>query len=167
MCAVIFCCRILDMSIDTIRMVLTVKEKTGLAALSGFFEAFIWFIVVRQALTSSMTGLPLALAYGGGFAAGTYIGGKIARRVIRTNVVMQVVTSGHNNTLVRAIQQAGFAVTVVNANATEFGGEKYLLFSEITGSQIAEYKQLIHELDPHAFIMVQETKYVYNGFMRK
>lgn len=167
LCAEIFCCRILDVSCCTVRTVLTVKEKTTLAALVGFFEAFIWFVVVRQAMNSSETGLPVALAYGGGFAAGTYVGGKIAKRLIRYNVVMQVVSSKRDDELVRALQAAKFAVTVVDTKATAFGPEKYMLFSEIGSRRLEEYKKLVYSLDPGAFIMVQETKYVFNGFMRK
>lgn len=167
LCAEIFCCRILDVSCSTLRTVLTVKEKTVFAALVGFFEASIWFIVVRQALTSDLGGLEIAVAYGGGFAAGTYIGGTIARRFIRSNIVVQVVTTERNDHMLHRIHEAGFAVTVVNANPSEFSGEKYLLFSEFGSARLKEFKSLIYAEDPKAFIMVQETKYVFNGFVRK
>ena len=129
LCAEIFFCRILDVSCSTLRTVLTVKEKTLYAALVGFFEASIWFLVVRQALASNMTGLEIAVAYGGGFAAGTFIGGTIARRFIRSNIVVQVVSTERNDELLHRIHDAGFAVTVVNANPSEFSAEQYLLFS--------------------------------------
>lgn len=167
LCLEIFCCRILDVSCCTVRTVLTVKEKTTLSAVVGFFEAFLWFVIVRQALTSGTTSLAVAFAYGAGFAAGTFVGGKIAKRFIKSNIVMQIVTSERNDDLVRAIRTAGYAVTVVNVNSSEFGGEKYMLFADISSSRINEFKKLVYEYDHKAFIMVQETKYVYNGFVRK
>lgn len=166
-CAEIFFGRILDVSCCTIRTVLTVKEKTTLAACVGFFEALLWFIIVRQALNVANAGIFIAVAYGGGFSAGTYVGGRLARWLIKSDVTMQVVTTGKNDDLVRALQSARFAVTVVDTKATEFGPEKYMLFSEISSRRLAEYKKTVYELDPKAFIMVQETKYVFNGFMRK
>ena len=167
LCAEIFFCRILDVSCCTIRTVLTVKEKTALAALVGFFEAFIWFVVVRQALAAANSSIFVALAYGGGFAAGTYVGGKLAKRFIKSNVTMQVVTSDKNDELVKAIQSAGFAVTVVKTRATEYGGEKYMIFAEISSRRLAEFRKLVYSLDSAAFIMVQETKQVFNGYVRK
>lgn len=167
LCVEIFACRILDVSCCTIRTVLTVKEKTALAALVGFFEAFLWFVIVRQALNSGMGGIYIAIAYGAGFAGGTYIGGKLAKVLIKSNVMMEVVTTDKNDTLVRAIRDAGYAVTVVNVNKSEYGGEKYMLFAEIVSNRIKEFKKLVYEHDPKAFIMVQDTKYVYNGFVRK
>ena len=167
LCAEIFCCRILDVSCCTIRTVLTVKEKTALAAFVGFFEAFLWFVIVRHALTSDVTGLEIAIAYGAGFAAGTYIGGHIARRFIKSNVTVQVVTSDRSDVLIRVLREEGYAVTVVNVNSSEFGGEKYMLFSEIRSDKLSHFKKLVYENDPKSFIMVQETKYVFNGFVKK
>jgi uncharacterized protein YebE (UPF0316 family) len=81
--------------------------------------------------------------------------------------VIHVVTTRKDPAITRAIQDAGFAVTVVNANSSEYCGEKYMLISEIVGGRLEEYKRLIYDLDSTAFIMVQETKFVYNGFIKK
>ena len=54
LCATVFFGRVVDMSCGTMRTILTVKEKTALAALVGFFESFIWFVIVRQALNSGI-----------------------------------------------------------------------------------------------------------------
>lgn len=167
LCVVIFLCRIVDVSCGTLRMVLTVREKTLIAALVGFLEVFIWFMIVRQALSSAGNGYIIAIAYAGGYAAGTYIGGRIARVLITSDVVMEVVTSGKNDETVKAIQDAGFIVTVVDTHATAFGPGKYLLLSEISSRRLKEYKDLVYSLDSAAFILVQETKYVFHGFIRK
>jgi uncharacterized protein YebE (UPF0316 family) len=167
LCLEIFFCRILDVSFGTLRMVLTVREKTALAALVGFFEVFIWFSIVRQALDSSDNGLIIAVAYAAGYATGTYVGGRIARKYIKTDLVVNVVTAKRDPGITHAIQDAGFAVTVLNANPSDYCGEKYMLISEIVGRRLEEYKKLIYSLDPTAFIMVQETKMVYNGFIKK
>lgn len=167
LCVVIFCGRILDVTCCTLRTVLTVKEKTAVSACMGFFEAFLWFVIVRTALSSPINGIEVAISYGAGFAAGTFIGGKIAKRVIRSNVTLEIVTSERNNELVHAIRDAGYAVTVLNVNSSEYGGEKYMLFAEIVNTHLKAFKELVYQYDPKAFIMVQETKYVYNGRMVK
>ncbi|NCB52641.1 MAG: DUF2179 domain-containing protein [Clostridia bacterium] len=167
LCVEIFFCRILDVSFGTLRMILTVREKSALAALVGFFEVFIWFLIVRQALDNSDNGFVVAISYAAGYATGTYVGGIIARKYMKTNLVIHVVTTKKEPGIVRTIQDAGFAVTVVNANSSEYCGEKFMLISEIVGRRLEEYKKLIYAIDPMAFIMVQETKFVYNGFIKK
>ncbi len=165
-CLEIFFCRIVDVSCSTLRMVLTVKEKPLYAAITGFIETFLWFVAVRGALTIDGGGLPVAIAYAGGFATGTFVGGKISSRFIRLNITCQIVTSARDEELVERIRARGYGVTVLDVHSSQFGGEKYMLFCEIPSTRLEELKALVHEQDPKAFFMVQETKYVFNGFVK-
>lgn len=167
LCIVVFLGRVFDMSLCTIRTILSVREKSLLAAIIGLVESFIWFTVVRQALSSSISGWEIALVYGLGFAVGTYLGGLITRKFLVFDLYIQVVTSGRNDKLVHALRGEGFAVTVINVNSSEFGDEKYMIFSKIKSKNLKAFKALIHSFDEHAFIMVQDTKYVFNGYDRR
>lgn len=167
LCIIVFLGRVFDMSLCTIRTILSVKEKNLLAATVGLFESFIWFMVVRQALSSNISGWEIALVYGSGFAVGTYVGGLATKKLLVFDLVTQVVTSSRNDKLVHAIREEGFAVTVVNVNSSEFGGEKYMIFSKLKNKNFKAFKALIHSFDEHAFIMVQDTKYVFKGYDRR
>ncbi len=167
LCLIVFLGRVFDMSLCTIRTILSVREKSVLAAMIGLFESFIWFTVVRQALSSSISGWEIALVYGSGFAAGTYLGGLITRKLLVFDLVIQVVTSDRNDELIHTLREEGFAVTVVNVNSSEFGGEKYMIFSKIRSNNLKAFKELIHRFDTNAFIMVQDTKYVFKGYDKK
>lgn len=166
-CAKIFFFRIIDVSLSTVRMVLTVKERTKTAAIVGFVEVFIWYSVVREALSGSGPFLPTAIAYAGGFATGTFIGGKLAKKFISGHVVVSVVTTGKNHDLVSAIREAGYAVTVMNVNKSEFSDEKYMLLADVDKNKLRSFQNLIDSMDPDAFILVQETKNVINSYARK
>ena len=145
---------------------MTVKEKTVASAMVGFVEVFIWYSIVREALTSTGPFLPTAVAYAGGFATGTFIGGKVAKKFIKGHVVVSVVTTGQNNEVVSALREAGFAVTVMNVNKSEFSDEKYMLLSDVDKSKLRTFQNMVEKLDPGAFILVQETKNVINGYTR-
>ena len=166
LCLKIFFARILDVSLATVRTMLTVKGKSKTAAFVGFIEIIIWFLVVRTAFNSDEAGIILAIAYAGGFAAGTFIGGLISSKLIKGTVTVQIVTSGKDDDLIAAIRNAGFAVTVVDVNESEYSGERYMLFSQIASDRLDEFKALVNEKDKKAFIIVQESKYVYNGFIK-
>ena len=169
LCIKIFFCRIIDVSMATFRTVITVKGKNKTAAIIAVFEALIWFLVIREALNFEAANFQetflIALAYAGGFSAGTYIGGALSQK-IEINVEVQVITSSKNKEMIKKIQEKGFALTIANSEATQFSGEKYILFSVIKNSKLNEFKNLIYELDEKAFIMVSETKYLYNGFIK-
>ena len=167
LCFTVFCCRLFDVTLATIRTMFTVRGKPQLAALCGFVECFMWFMVVREALNSAEDGVFIGIAYAAGFATGTYIGGKISHKFIKGNLEVQAITSGQNSDLVETIRQAGYAVSVLNVNASEFSAEKYLLIMEIDNRRLEELKKLIYNVDPGAFVSVRETRYVYNGYFRK
>lgn len=169
LCLKIFFCRIIDVSMATFRTVLTVKGKNKIAAMIAVVEALIWFLVIREALSFETSNLQetlcIAVAYALGFASGTFIGGALSKR-ISGNIEVQIVTSSKDENIIKKLQEAGFAITVTSSEATQFSGEKYLLFSVIKSTKLNEFKSLVYELDKNAFIMVAETKYMYNGFIK-
>ena len=72
--------RILDVSLDTIRMVSVIQGRRGFAALLGFCEAVVYICAVAKVLLN-MNQPVYAIAYGLGFAAGTYLGMVIEQRL--------------------------------------------------------------------------------------
>lgn len=166
LCLQVFFSRIIDVSLGTIRTILTVRGKLVFAAIVGFVEVFIWFMIVSSAVSSDQGGVALTIAFAGGFASGTFIGGKIAERFIGSILSIQVITSSRDDKIITQIRANGFAVTVLNAEASEFSAEKYLLLIEIKNDQLKKLEKIIYETDPAAFIMARETKFVHNGFLK-
>lgn len=163
-CLIIFCGRIVDVSLNTMRTILMVKERTAQAAIVGIMEVTVWFFVVRNAITADL-GLFAGLAYAGGFAVGTIVGGRIAKRFISGNVVLQIVIN-KNDEMVQTIRNAGFGVSVVDVKESDYGAGKYMLFCDIDKNRLDELKHIVHEYEESAFIMVSETKHVFNGFIK-
>ncbi|MBQ2086209.1 MAG: DUF2179 domain-containing protein [Oscillospiraceae bacterium] len=166
LCLKIFFSRILDVSLGTLCTIFTVKGKSKTASLIGFVQIMIWFLAVRTAFNSSEGGLLLAIFYAGGYAVGTYVGGILAKKLIKGTANVQIVSSTKDDKLVNAIRDAGFGISVVNVNPSQFGGEKYMIFAEVDTKRIEELRSLIYSIDSKAFITVQETKIVYNGFIK-
>src|SRR6266536_1015276 len=72
--------RIIDLSLDTIRMVSVVQGRRAFAAVLGFFQAIVFISAVAKVLLN-MNQPVYALAYGLGFATGTYLGMLIEQRL--------------------------------------------------------------------------------------
>jgi uncharacterized protein YebE (UPF0316 family) len=72
--------RITDVSLGTIRMVSIVQGRRAFAAVLGFVEAVVFISVVAKVLLN-MNQPVYALAYGLGFATGTYLGMVIEQRL--------------------------------------------------------------------------------------
>ncbi|NLL44177.1 MAG: DUF2179 domain-containing protein [Mollicutes bacterium] len=163
-CLKIFFVRILDVSLGTFRTILVVKGKKLIASIIGFIEVAIWFMIVREALNTADNNFWIVIAYAGGFASGTYIGSFISEHFIEGNFGVQVITNKED--LVKFLRDNGYGVSVIDIKGHDIEQEKYMLFIEINKKKFDHLKTMIKKYDPKAFIVVNETKYVQNGYFR-
>ena len=164
MCLKVFFCRIADVTLGSMRTVLVVKEKTVLAACIGFFEVFIWYIVVRDAINCDGPVVAIALSYAAGYASGTYIGGTLAKRLVGGHVTLHVITSHRNPNITKILREAGYGITVLNVQGSEYGDEKNLILADFEKNRLSDFETLVKAIDPNAFIIVQETKSYVGGY---
>lgn len=166
LCIKIFFVRILDVSLGTIRTIVTVKGKTVCASIIGFVEVLIWFLIVKEALNTDETSIFIALSYAGGYASGTFIGGILSNKFISGNLGLQIILSNRSDEIVNTIREAGYAVSVLDVKGKNIDEVKYMLFIEINKKKLNDLKKLIKRLDEKAFIVVNETKLVQNGYLK-
>ena len=165
LCIKIFFVRILDVSLGTTRTIVTVRGKKYVAALIGFVEVFIWFVIVREALNTEETSLFIALAYAGGYATGTIIGGLLSSVLIKTNLTVQIVTTMLD--LPDILREKDYAVTVLDVTSMDKDTKRIMLLMEINAKSLKDLKTFVKKHDDKAFIMVNESRQVYNGYLSK
>lgn len=166
LCIKIFLVRIIDVSLGTLRTIITVKGRNMLASMVGFVEVFVWFVIAREALNTDVDSIWIAISYSLGFATGTYIGGYLSDHFISGNLGVQVVTSTKNDKLIDEIKKQGYGISVVDIKGRYDKKDKYMLFIEIDKKDISHLKNMIKKIDEKAFIVVNETKYVQNGYFK-
>ena len=164
MCLKVFFCRILDVTLGSMRTVLVVRERTVLAACIGFFEVFIWYLVVRDAINCEGPVVAIALSYAAGYATGTYIGGTLAKKLVGGHVTLHVITTHRNPEFVKVLRESGYGITVLDVQESEFGDEKNLILADFDKSLLSDFEKLVKSIDPGAFIIVQETKSYLGGY---
>lgn len=163
LCIKIFFVRILDVSMGTLRTIITIKGKSLYASIVGFIEIFIWFVIVKEALNTDETSIFIAISYALGFATGTYIGGKLSNKFISGNLSVQIITKNLN--LSNVLRENGYGVSVIDVEGIDKSQNKLMLFVEINSKKLNKLQKLIKEFDEQAFVVVNETKLVQNGFM--
>lgn len=166
LCIKVFLSRILDVSLGTVRFIVTIKGRARLAAMIGFMEVSIWFLVVREALNTSEKSLWIAFAYAGGYAVGTLVGSFLSDKFVSGNLTLQIILNNDDDEIVNSIRKAGYAVSVIDVKGQEEDQPKYMLFMEINKKRLKHLKMLIKDLDDSAFIVVNETKMVQNGYFK-
>lgn len=166
LCLKIFFVRILDVSLGTIRTIISVKGQNLLASIIGFVEITVWFLVVKEAINTSNTSYWIVFSYASGFSVGTYVGGLLSSKFIEGNLGVQIITNDENHELIHLLRQEGYGVSVIDVKGQSDIG-KYMLFIEINNKSFGRLKKIVKSIDPKAFIVVNETKYVQNGYIKK
>ena len=165
MCIIIFFARVIDVSLATFVTVLTVKGKRVLATIIGFIDVLIWFLVVKEALNTDIKSIWIAFSYAGGYALGTFIGTTLSNKLIDGKISAQVIINSDSINEVEKIRKAGFAVSQINCTGKD-NAKKLMLFIELDKKHLDDLKDIINKIDKDAFMVINETKYVLNGFFK-
>jgi uncharacterized protein YebE (UPF0316 family) len=149
--------RLVDVSLGTVRIILLSRRYRLLPALIGFVEVFTW-LVAATLVFSNLNSWPRMLAYAGGFALGTFLGALLESRLGVGNTMMRVVAPVASPQVAPALRDAGFPATVINADGRD-GGVR-LAFSIIPRRRRKEALRIVHEVDPAAFVTLQDIETV-------
>lgn len=163
MYVVIFLAKIVEVSLQTIRVVLITRGERMIGAIIGFFEVVIWMVIVGNVISDITTDPLKAVAYALGFAAGNYLGSRIEEKLgIGMSEVQAIVLKEHGQELAEAVRQAGFAVTVVEGQGKNF--PRNILFMYVRRKRIHDLIETIQSNQTNAVITISEAKPVYGGF---
>ncbi|HOV92301.1 MAG TPA: DUF5698 domain-containing protein [Candidatus Kapabacteria bacterium] len=153
----IVCARIMDVSLDTFRIILVSKGYRTISAVLGFLESFIWIVVVSQIL-KGVNNFLYYFAYGIGFALGTYIGVTLEQRVSLGQVIVRIVTRLPGEKLAEYLISKNYIVTRVDGVGTL--GKVNILFLVIHRKQLDEVIDIINQYNPNAFYTIEDVRTV-------
>ena len=166
LCVGIFFARVIDVSLGTVRTIMSVRGKTLLAATIAFFEIFIWFMVAREALNTNVDSILISLSYSLGYATGTLLGTFISNHFINGLICVQIITKKGNIKLIDKIRNAGYGLSVVALKDDYDEIKKEMLIIELSKKSLKNLISVVKSTDPSAFLMVNETKIVQNGLIK-
>jgi uncharacterized protein YebE (UPF0316 family) len=159
---VIFCLRIVDVSLATLRMLLAVRGFKMVAPFIGFFEVLIWILAVGTAIRHLDSPLHL-IGYAGGFATGTLVGLMIEERMALGMANIRVVSRHGGVELAEALRERGFGVTEFAGQGRE--GHVEVLDAVLRRRDLPTALREIDFWDPDAFVTVQEPRAIHRGWM--
>ena len=136
-CIEVFFARMIDVSIGSVRTILLVKGKNIISMILAFIEILIWFMVAKQTLTSDETNLAIILSY-----AVPACQGMVKKAIIEK------------------LKEADYGVSTLSI---EDG--KLILLVEFKKKYLKKLKNTVRELDEDAFLIVNESLHVENGYI--
>jgi uncharacterized protein YebE (UPF0316 family) len=157
----IFCLRLCDVTLGTLRILMTVRGRKYLAALIGFFEVTIFIVAVSQ-VVRNVHNVWMVLGYSSGFAAGTLVGMTIEERLALGFTVVRIISTDIQNKIAEALRALGYGVTEMTGQGLR--GAVEILEVVVQRHDLPVVLQTIDEVDSKAFVTVEETRRVYRGY---
>ncbi len=154
-CLVIVGARIADVSLGTIRTIITIQGRRGLALLLGFVELLIWVFVVSGVIEGIQHQPAYAVAYAAGFAMGTFVGMTIEQRLALGRQVVRIITR-QGPELAQALRTAGLRVTQFDGYGRD--GPVQELFIETERRQAGKVVAQARALDPKCYYLVDDIR---------
>jgi uncharacterized protein YebE (UPF0316 family) len=157
----VFCLRLTDVTLGTLRILMTVRGRKLLAGAVGFVEVTIFAVAISQ-VVRNMDNLWNILGYAAGFAAGTIVGMTIEERLALGFTVVRIISSEMGKNLVQAIRKAGFGATEMMGQ----GMNHAVTVLEVTVCRpdLPAVLQIVDRVDSKAFVTVEEARRVYRGW---
>jgi uncharacterized protein YebE (UPF0316 family) len=159
----IFCLRLCDVSLGTIRSLYVVRGDRRWAVPLAFGESLIWVIAISKIMKEVNAGHTYnIIAYAEGFAAGTLCGMTIERWIASGWVLVRIITQS-GDALTAALRERHFGVTEVQGEGRE--GEQALLFIVAPRRRGDELLGLVRSLDDHAFVTIDAVNTAQGGYL--
>lgn len=160
----IFCLRVLNNTIGTMRIVVLNRDQKSVAFVLALIEPLI-FAMVLGTVISDLTNILNLFAYCTGFAVGGYLGQTLEAHFIASFITANIVLKDEEGEeLATKLREAGYGVTATQG--TGISGTVTMLRSVITRKDATKFVNLVRNISPEAFITTEEARSVHRGWIR-
>jgi len=161
----IFCARVVDVSMGTTRILFLVRGKRGVAACIGFFEVMIYMFILNWILGGGKElSFVELIFYCGGYAAGNYVGPYLESKFVNTNVLTEVILddSPIGEEIVNKLRDNGLGATVIKGEGRSGGKLLVEVFCRRN-----DLKMIYDIVGNHGFITMSDVRATYGGWFTK
>ncbi len=159
----VFAMRVIDMSLDTLRLLFVMRGRKLLAGGIGVIQATVFILAVSAVLKGPLDPMTVA-GYALGFGTGVIIGMLVEQRLALGHSMLRVYSPASGAAIAEAMRAANFAVTEFSAHGRD--GRITVINSAIARRDIARAQDIIKQIDPGAFIAVDEIQPLQHGYFR-
>ena len=159
---VIFSLRVVNIALDTVRMLFVVRGERFLAAVIGFVETLLFLVAIGKVI-QDLTNIPNVLAYCVGFAVGTWVGMVLEDRLALGYVRVHIVSPQKAKEIASSLRGGGYGVTEMMGKGKE--GSVGILEVVAKRRDVPSITRAVTGVDDEAFITTEETRSVYRGYI--
>ena len=157
----IFVVRVASIAMDTLRFMLTMRGKQGIAWVLGFVESVLYVVTIGVVL-SDLSNVLYMIGYAAGFATGNVVGMAIERRLAIGFSHLKIITKQHGLAVAEALRKMDYAVTEIPARGKDCSVS--LCDLSVRRKDIPAIEKLALEVDPEAFITGEDITPLRSGY---
>lgn len=156
----IFFGRICDVTLGTLRIIFVSKGERYKAPIVGFFEVFIWVVIISQ-IFSHANSIIAYLSYAAGYAAGNYVGILVENKIAFGYQLIRAYTKKEVSELIKSLNKENIGATFIRGE----GAVSQVHIVEIVIDRKSMNKALdtITEFDNDLFYLVEDIRYKKKG----
>jgi len=152
---VIFCARIADVSLSTIRIICLAKRIKLYQPLLGFFEVLVWFIALNSIFRNFSSPI-YYITYAGSFVAGSLVGMVMNKKLTLATVVVRVTPVFSYSRLLNYLERERWGFIIVDGNGVQ--GHDKNIFIVVKRKMLKQFSEIIKRFNPHAFVSIEEVQ---------
>lgn len=159
----IFVLRVVNMALDTLRVLYTVRGRTREAWIFGFLTSLLFVAAISIVLTN-LENLWNVIAYAAGFATGNVVGMRIEERLAVGHADIRIISTHLGTEIAETIRKAGYAATELPARGRD--GDVTVISCSVMRRDIDRVREEVDHIDPAAFVTVEDIRPLHRGFWR-
>ena len=159
----IFALRVFGIAISTLRVLVMMRGKKVAAFIAGFFEVLAYVIAIAE-VVNNLDNIWNVLGYCLGFSVGTVVGMLLDERTASGYANVRIISRYQAQRIVEQIHAAGYGATVGWGHGR--GGTVGMIVAVVRRKEIDKICTIAEEVDPNAFITVEDTRTIRRGHLQ-
>ncbi len=152
----VFFARICDVSIGTVRTIVTVQGRSVLAFILAVCELTIWILVASTVIGQVKEQPILIIFYAFGYATGNVIGIKVEAKLAFGLIILRVICRESAKTIAQTLRDAGQPVTVFTGEGLK--GPVWELYIACRRKDLKWLIAEVQKIDKEAFYVVEQAR---------
>jgi uncharacterized protein YebE (UPF0316 family) len=157
---VIFLLRIVDVTLDTMRVLFMVRGRRLPAGILGFLMALVWIIAVGNAM-KHLDSIWHIFGYAAGYGTGTMVGITIENFVAFGLIQLRIVSKHGGVEIAEALRDRGYGATEFSGFGRD--GAVEIVQSVVQRAHMDEVLALVDKFDDTAFVTVEDPQVLRGG----
>ena len=146
---IIFLLRLVDMCLDTLRMLFVVRGQRLIVWILGVTTSIIYIVAISNVLSGKNHPFTI-LCYGVGYATGNVLGMRIEERLAIGFKQINIVSQNKGQEIADALREQGYGVTELVGKG--MNGTVDVVSTSVKRKQAKDVRKIVLELDQNAFI---------------